>query len=944
MSWPLSGDYNEAIQNPRLNFQDPELKQGEPVLNQLGLPVVMSGRFADVYPVRCLNTGRDWAVKCFTREVAGLHDRYREISSHLQRVRLPFTVDFTYLDEGISIRGQWFPVLKMQWVEGRTLNTYVRDHVSEPRVLEALTNLWVNLSQVLRDASVAHADLQDGNVLLVRDPVSGDINLKLIDYDGMFVPTLVNTKSAEVGHANFQHPRRLRLGTYNAEVDRFPHLVIACALRALVGGGRQLWDTFDNGDNLLFRETDLANPNSSPLFQYLCKSSDAQTRYLAGHLLLATSRPIGQEALLTDLLSSGRPTVLSPAEEQTIGVLLTAPGRQSGSLPLTAPQPPASLVPTNWRHQVPPVSSGPTSPPITSTIPGNPGASGVVYTGAFGTWSPKKLVAWSAGAAISSLMLIAVVAAIINSFGNSTNKTPVDPSGPSGNSQDSISTGESTWPEQNLTSETRNSRPTFRVASYEPAQPVEGGQLRVSVDGEDPDGDRITYEYRTNRDRVWRNIPGREITMTNLARGNFSVEIRATDTAGNTAVVQKSWYVNGRPSVYVRTSAANGLLEGDPVAVYVDADDPDGDPLTVEYRTEANAAWRRAAGTTITIPSVPAGNFTVYVRAVDTLGNLSDVQSKTWTVAANPWRQWQPRELARHSGAVMAVAISPDGKRFASAGEDSIVYCGSLDGRSTTKPFVGNTKSVYAVAFNHDGTMLASGGADSTIHIWRTSDGTLLRRIVVDGTNNRVYSVAFHPRGTGLASATKDGSVRLWQVPAGTLVAHFDAHVEARSVAFSPDGRYVASGGLDYQQDHRVKVWDVLSRRQEPVWNCIGHGHMVNCVAFSPDGSMVAGASRDQTVMLWQLGPGQSQPLAKIFPGTSELTSEFVTVAFCDGSSVVCASDKSNTVWFWRVSDGRKLAKFQYANGGTVNSLAFNASGTRMVSGASDFTVRVWGE
>src|SRR5439155_15642980 len=113
MAWPLSQDYNEAIQSPATNFADADLRRGTAVVNTLGLPMPFSGNFADVYEVDCPDGGR-WAVKCFTREVLGLRERYQEISRHLRQARLSFTVDFTYLDQGIRVGGQWYPVLKMQ--------------------------------------------------------------------------------------------------------------------------------------------------------------------------------------------------------------------------------------------------------------------------------------------------------------------------------------------------------------------------------------------------------------------------------------------------------------------------------------------------------------------------------------------------------------------------------------------------------------------------------------------------------------------------------------------------------------------------------------------------------------------------------------------------------------------------------------------------------------
>src|SRR5947208_5910830 len=111
MSWPLSQDYNEAIQSPLTSFSDPELRAGQPVVNALGLPVPCSGNFADVYPFECPQTRTKWAVKCFTREVRDRRERYAEISRYLEQSRRPYSVDFQYLEQGIRVRGTWYPIL-----------------------------------------------------------------------------------------------------------------------------------------------------------------------------------------------------------------------------------------------------------------------------------------------------------------------------------------------------------------------------------------------------------------------------------------------------------------------------------------------------------------------------------------------------------------------------------------------------------------------------------------------------------------------------------------------------------------------------------------------------------------------------------------------------------------------------------------------------------------
>lgn len=303
MAWPMSQDYNEAIQSPALCFNDPELQRGEATTNAIGLPMPRSGNFADVYEFNCPARQRKWAIKCFTREVPGLRERYAEISAYLKRVNLPFMVDFTYLDPGIKVRGQWFPVLKMQWVEGFTLNEFVKQHSNNPPVLEKLCQLWVRLARRLREANLAHADLQHGNVLLV--PGKGNsLNIKLIDYDGMFVPALAKKKSGEVGHPAYQHPQRIREGTYNLEVDRFPHLVIYTALRSLMIGSRNLWTKYDNGDNLLFRQPDLETPGNSALFQDLSGLNDPEVSRLVQTVAQSARKPLEQTSLLHELVAN----------------------------------------------------------------------------------------------------------------------------------------------------------------------------------------------------------------------------------------------------------------------------------------------------------------------------------------------------------------------------------------------------------------------------------------------------------------------------------------------------------------------------------------------------------------------------------------------------------------------------------------------------------------
>jgi hypothetical protein len=311
MGWPLSQDYNEVIQSPGDCFADLDLRSGAPLCNALGLPLPCSGNFADVYPI--LSPPRKWAVKCFTREVRGLRERYTKISEYLAQLNLPFLIECRFLDQGILVRGQWYPVVKMQWIEGQTLNDFVREQAGSPPLLQTLAAIWRKMDSRLREGRLAHGDLQHGNVLLVRGKQAGSLAVRLVDYDGMCVPALEQMKSAEVGHPNYQHPQRLREGAYGPLMDRFADLAIYTALRAMVAGGRRLWQRFDNGDNLLFTQADFEEPAKSELFQELARSPEADVRKLAGALQEAARGPV--EAVPTlDAVVGPRPgTGVQPA-------------------------------------------------------------------------------------------------------------------------------------------------------------------------------------------------------------------------------------------------------------------------------------------------------------------------------------------------------------------------------------------------------------------------------------------------------------------------------------------------------------------------------------------------------------------------------------------------------------------------------------------------------
>ena len=320
MPWPTPTDYRHAIQDARSALDDEELRQGEVSRNARGLPILWSGNFASVYRIQCRVTGRTWALKCFTRDVSARQERYRHIAAALEAARLPFAVPFVYLEQGIQIHGQWYPAVKMEWVEGQTLNRFVEDSLEKPKMLRQLLELWPKLTARLRDAGIAHADLQHGNVLLVPAP-DGKLALKLIDYDGMYVSALAKTRSGEAGHPNYQHPARLLEGTYNVHVDRFSHLVIFSAVHLLVKNCG-LWKRYNNDENLLFREQDFQRPEQSELFRVLWETNDPSVRALVGRLALACKQPLEEVPWLDQIVRGGQIKALAYVEQQAAAWLM----------------------------------------------------------------------------------------------------------------------------------------------------------------------------------------------------------------------------------------------------------------------------------------------------------------------------------------------------------------------------------------------------------------------------------------------------------------------------------------------------------------------------------------------------------------------------------------------------------------------------------------------
>lgn len=275
MTWPNPNEYVEAIQNPKQAFFDPELQSAKVVTNRLGLPRPISGNFATVFEVG--NTNKKWAVRCFLREVTNQQQRYAAITTHLKKHKLTCMVGFEYLPQGIKVKGKWYPILKMDWMTGSRLDLYLEENLQNPQKIQSLADHWVSICKSLRQAHIAHGDLQHGNIL-----VTSQDEIKVIDYDGIFISDVIDLSSNEIGHRHYQHPSRTsdREVSWNnyQNIDNFSAHVISLSLQALSIDGTLWHKTKAGEENLLFRDTDYKDTKNSPTLGMLQKHHDERIR------------------------------------------------------------------------------------------------------------------------------------------------------------------------------------------------------------------------------------------------------------------------------------------------------------------------------------------------------------------------------------------------------------------------------------------------------------------------------------------------------------------------------------------------------------------------------------------------------------------------------------------------------------------------------------------
>ena len=286
MQYPLISEYLAAIRDAHDNLD--KLSHLVPVLDNYGEPYRSSGAFAVVFKMKDEQTGKCYALKCFTEEQEGRAEAYRQIAEELEFVNSPYITFVKYMEKELFVDSNCedneFPVLLMDWIEGETMETYIADHYMDNYAMSMLCYRFCKMAAWLRSQPFAHGDIKPDNIM-----VRSDGTLTLVDYDGMFVPAMKGQKSPTIGTKDFSHPLRT-IDDFDETIDDFALASMALSLKA-ISLNPSLFNEYGASDRLLFSAADyldLSKSNTMTALQGLLADEEART--LMSMFLLASAK------------------------------------------------------------------------------------------------------------------------------------------------------------------------------------------------------------------------------------------------------------------------------------------------------------------------------------------------------------------------------------------------------------------------------------------------------------------------------------------------------------------------------------------------------------------------------------------------------------------------------------------------------------------------------
>lgn len=295
MNYPLISDYIEAIKAAEDNFD--KLTNLRPVLTDDGLPVMTGGNFAVVFKMKDIETGKIYALKCFTRDQEGREEAYHLIVEELKDVESPYLISIQYLDKELFVDSDQtteteFPVLLMDWVEGKTLDKYLCENLDDKYALEMLVYRFTQMAKWLIPQPFAHGDLKPDNILVREDGM-----LVLVDYDGMYVPAMKGQKARELGSPDFRHPLRTE-DDFDEHIDDFPLISLLLSLNC-VFVDKTICDDINQFNGIVLHESDFNDMSNSIVIRKILVSNNNEIlRLFAVFVLVFSKQKIDYKSFL----------------------------------------------------------------------------------------------------------------------------------------------------------------------------------------------------------------------------------------------------------------------------------------------------------------------------------------------------------------------------------------------------------------------------------------------------------------------------------------------------------------------------------------------------------------------------------------------------------------------------------------------------------------------
>ena len=764
MAYPSRADYTQAVRDyPHISILDSKLSGGAAKRGPNNQLESISGGFSIVFPFKVgANT---FALRCWIRDIEDVEARYQEISNYLKQKNLPYFVEFEYIPEGILVNGTKRPITRMEWAEGETLCQFIKNNLNDARVLRNTASEFAKMVETLHAHQISHGDLQDGNILLKRN--GPNVEIKLIDYDSLFVPALQGSRDRIFGIAEYQHPKRMaRGGTANKKVDYFSELVIYLSLIALAEKS-DLWNQFGQRTEkaLLFTADDFKNPNQSNVFREL-ENLSLNVKRLASKLKRFCEKPsIDQLEPLETLLLRSDPSAKAACER----------GRDF----LRSKRYTAALAEFEKAIRI-----------DSKSMEAHLGL-GIAYLQMNNLESARRKAEEALRIDANYQPALEVLEAVKrkqSAFGS--NLTGSSPS-PSPTSQHA-----SSKPTHQKTSDERSLRRHYFylglvvvgvicvvfalvLSSKNKTLRELQGQLASQVnENQNLENENTGLILRNQQLQNQLNDRGSESTLPEIEKRKFQGKItnlrhKNAELENKNAVLQKQ--LDKREAGSEGPNIVSPQLPGE----------KHSDNGRNKILQEENTALREQ----LAKEKKQTKNQTTIAEELRTEKDELRSQNQELQKENSVLRKQLHESLQAEAG-----QISPDN--------------GSGDTTTEVRQLTlaGHTKGVLSVAFSPDGRTFASGSKDNTIRIWDCVTGSHKRPLT--GHSNAVYSIAFSPDGRTLASGSIDRTIRLWNAVTGarklTLIGHTDA---VYCVAFSPDGRTLASAG----GDKTIRMWNTIT-------------------------------------------------------------------------------------------------------------------------------------